>query len=112
MNIALPLLLPPLLALAQQSVTYALVAPACASQRGSWLHAVSAAFVLATALLMLVAVREVRRSDRSALAAQGAEAAARRRHFVALLATGIAALSTLVCLAMWWPQWLLSPCAD
>lgn len=112
MNVALPLLLAPLLALAQQSVTYALVAPACASQRGAWLHAVSAAFVLATALLTLMAAREVQRTDDAVLATRGPDATFRRRHLVAWLATGIAALSTLVCLAMWWPQWLLSPCAD
>lgn len=38
------------------------------------------------------------------------DAAARRPLFVARVATGIGALSLLVLVALWMPQWWLSPC--
>jgi hypothetical protein len=42
----------------------------------------------------------------------GSDSAPQRRPFVALVATMVGALSCLVVLAQWFPQWVLSPCAS
>jgi hypothetical protein len=108
----MPMLLTPLLALAAQLVAYVLAAVLCERQAGEWIHAVFAAAVLAAALLLRMAWREVRRLVR---AHDGAVAVDTDRHapqrlFLAQAALGLAALSLLSLLAMWIPQAMLSPC--
>jgi hypothetical protein len=91
------LLIAPLLALADQALAYALTPALCAAQRGEWLHAVAATFTIASAALTLPAVRALRSADPS-------------QRFLASLAAGVGALSTLVLLALWLPKWVLEPC--
>ena len=91
----------PLLVLTDLGIAYALVTPLCAHQRGEWVHALTLAFVVLTALTTVIA----------ALGMRAALAADDNRRFVARVATGSGALSTLVLLAMWIPPWWLSPCA-
>jgi len=107
------LLLSPLLALAEQSIVYALSTPACQTQRDHWLQVIPPCFAVLTLLLTVMAGLEARRL-RQAGANQphvDADTPAVRRFFVASLGVWCGALSTLVIAALWIPQWLLSPCA-
>ena len=108
------LLLGPVLALAEQSIVYALSTPTCQSQREAWLHGVPLVFMAVTLLFTAMAWGEARRLRRDGLGAPHADADTRalRRYFVACAATGVGALSTLAIVAMWIPQWVLSPCAS
>jgi len=118
------LLLAPLIALADLSVVYSLVTPACMRQDRSGLHAVAAAsLVIVLALTMLAwrawrdetagvqgqATSEMANGPRDVTRADG-DAAADRQRFVALIAVLVGALSGCVCVALWLPIWLLSPC--
>jgi hypothetical protein len=111
------LLLAPLLALGLQSVAYALVTPSCASQQTAALHGVNAgALVLALAMTGL-AWQAWRRSVASLapgtrITASEAGRAESRRSFLALVATTVGALSSLVIVALWLPVWFLSPCTQ
>jgi hypothetical protein len=92
------LLLAPLVVLGQLSLAYSLVTPSCAGQDRSALHAVAA-----LSLLLVLAM--------TALAWRGWRyAAGERARFVALVSVIVGALSALVCVALWLPIWLLSPC--
>ena len=112
------LLLAPLVALAQQSIAYALVTPACAQQSRSVLHAVAAGSGVRVRAVRALAGRawcappapgEVRGESRAVTFADGNGASARPR-FVDLVAVTVGALSALVCVAQWVPIWILSPC--
>ena len=118
------LLLAPLIALADLSVVYSLVTPACMRQDRSGLHAVAAAsLVIVLALTMLAwrawrdetgrvhghAMAAMAQGPRDVTRADG-DAAADRQRFVALIAVLVGALSGWVCVALWLPIWLLSPC--
>lgn len=104
------LLLAPLLALAEQSIVYALATPTCQSQREAWLHGVPLLFFAACVALTLLAWREARRLRTDAMPALDADRRAMRPYFLAWAAIGVGALSSLVILALWIPQWVLSPC--
>ena len=118
------LLLAPLIALADLSVVYSLVTPACMRQDQSGLHAVAAASLVIVLALTMLAWRAWRdetarvQGDATVAMAQGprdvtgadGDAAADRQRFVALIAVLVGALSGLVCVALWLPIWLLSPC--
>jgi hypothetical protein len=86
------LLLAPSLALADQGVAYAMVGWSCASQNQGVGHLVHAAFLLA----ILATLIPMRHNSRAAFFTQTA--------FL------VGALSAAVVVAMWIPQWVLSPC--
>jgi hypothetical protein len=106
------LLLAPMLALLQQSVTYALVTPSCSQQTVTALHGVAAAsvalvvlFTVLAALAWWMAVQPPREGE--------ADIARRsRRRFLSRMATLNGALSALTAVAMWVPIWMLSPCTQ
>jgi hypothetical protein len=100
------LILAPLFALADQSVTYAMVHWSCETQRHAPAHFVHAAFLLATLMTLAMAWSRWR------VPASRADAgdALGNSSFIAAMATLAAALSALVIVAMWMPQWVLSPC--
>lgn len=109
------LILAPLVALTDLSILYALVTPSCGRQDRAGLHAVAALSLLIVIVLTLVAWRAWQReSNRSAaktaVTASDDSAAARRPGFIDLVAMLVGALSLLVCVALWLPVWLLSPC--
>jgi hypothetical protein len=108
------LLLAPLLALAQQSIVYSLVTPACNRQTVFELHAVSAVSLIAVLVMTTLAATawlRARAAVRSAHASGDGELASlARRRFVARVATAVGSLSVLASAAMWWPVWVLSPC--
>jgi hypothetical protein len=120
------LLLAPLIVLCELSIAYALVTPSCASQDRSALHAVAAASLLIVLGLTMLAWREWRghgaggahdalaRHDAGAarmVTRADSDSAEERPRFIAQLAVAVGALSALVCVALWVPIWLLSPCS-
>ena len=106
MRIWLALLLAPILALADQSIAYAVAGWACAHQHPYAPHFVHAAFLVAV-LAATLAAGTLWRDTRGAA---GTDDPAAGRHFLAGLALASGALSALVIAAMWYPAWVLSPC--
>lgn len=103
------LLVAPVLALADQVVALSLTVWACRGQHGLAIHVVHAAFALAVAPAIVLAWMGWRETgDRAPLAAE----ASARHHFLAGMSIGVAALSLLVIVAMWFPTWLLSSCLE
>jgi hypothetical protein len=90
------------------SVNSALESPACALQTNAPLQAVSAAALAFSLLATFVAWRRWR-----AMSMRGqpdSVALVARPVFLACVATGVGAISTLTLAVMAVPQWLLSPC--
>ena len=98
----------PLLALADQSVSYATVGWSCAHQHTLVVHAVHGVFLGAIVIGTLFAWQLWR--ETRPVRAQGEEPA--RRHFMAGLAAASGALSALVVGSMWLPVWVLGPCLN
>ncbi len=107
MRIWLALLVAPLLALADQTIAFALVGPGCAAQTTLVLHASHALFLV---LAIAVAVAAWRRWLETATARVEHGEGTVQRHFLAGIATTVAALSAAAIAAMWLPTWLISPC--
>jgi hypothetical protein len=105
------LLLAPTLALTDLAVNYALVTPSCTRQNLVATNLVSAAILLICLLFTVQAWRNRVRQG-GGTAETRADAAALAGRFIALVAAMVGALSCLVVLAIWFPQWILSPCAN
>jgi hypothetical protein len=107
------LLIAPLAALGSVSLGHALVTPACAAQAGGLLHLVIAA-ALAIALACTVSSWRGWRRSRPGEASRpdGGDGAGvgDRNRFVALAGTLTGGFFSLVIVAQWVAQWLLSPC--
>lgn len=112
MNIWLALLAAPSLALATQSIMYALVTPSCSMQTRVLIHVVAFASLALAALFTVLARGAWTRA--SLAATDGADSdggdPATRRRFLAAVATAVGGLSCLVILTMWIATWVLSPC--
>jgi hypothetical protein len=111
------LLVAPTLALTNLTVTYALVTPSCTRQNMTAPNVVSALLLLACAWMSWQAWGNWNNSRHGAARGGGegtsaGDAAPERRPFVALVASMVGALSCLVVIAQWFPQWVLSPCAS
>lgn len=111
------LLVAPTLALTNLTVTYALVTPSCSRQDMTAPNVVSALLLLACAWMSFQAWANWRNGSPHAAQPIGGDRAAsdtapERRPFIALVATMVGALSCLVVIAQWFPQWVLSPCAN
>lgn len=104
-----PAMVTPCVALADASLAYALVIPGCSHQNTIALHAVAVASFLLCILLTWPAALNWRR--RAAQESAGPGARAGRELLLAQVGTMAGLLSTLVVLAEWLPQWILSPCA-
>jgi hypothetical protein len=105
------LIVAPGAALAAQSIMYALVMPACTSQSALRLHFVAAA-ALAIAVWLAMRARHDWKRHLHEPASPDHDAADPRtaRRFIAIVATAVASLSSLVIVAMWFGAWVLSPC--
>jgi hypothetical protein len=101
------LLLAPCLVLADQGVAYAMVGWSCASQNHGAAHFVHGAFLLATIATLVPAWRAYRIAGGDSIAAG---ASAPRAAVLAQTALLAGALSAAMIVAMWIPQWVLSPC--
>ena len=100
----LGLIVAPFVVLGAQSLNYALVQVACAQRSTLALDVVCAVAFLFSVAATVLAYTRWRLMSR-ARDADGASAA-----FFAQMAMLAAALSALIQLMMWFPQWLLSPC--
>jgi hypothetical protein len=111
MRIWLALLAAPSLALACQSIMYALVTPSCSVQTRLLIH-LAALVSLALALLFTLLARGQWRVRKHAPAGPDSDAAdpPTNRRFLAIAATAVGGLSALVILTMWIAAWVLSPC--
>jgi uncharacterized membrane protein YidH (DUF202 family) len=98
------LLVAPSTALAHLSVVFALSTPSCERQSQALLHGVSALALLIALACTAMAALAWRRAP------QAATDSAERQRFMATVATGVGALSTVVIIALWLPPWWLSPC--
>jgi hypothetical protein len=107
MRIWLALIVAPLLALADQTVAFALVGPGCATQTTLGLHASHALFL---ALAVAATLAAWRNWQETTAVVAGDTDAVRQRHFLAGVAMTVAALSAAAIVAMWIPTWLISPC--
>ncbi|HEX4233827.1 MAG TPA: hypothetical protein VH041_05930 [Caldimonas sp.] len=105
MRIWLALIVAPLLALADQSIAFALVGWACAHQSTALVHASHLVFLLLTAGAAVYAWQ----GWREAASANGG-AAAGEMHFLSGVATATASLSAIAIVAMWVPTWMISSC--
>jgi len=101
------MLLSPFLALANLSITYALVTPQCRQQTEIALHMVALVSLVSTLIFTWMAWREWQSQPHLHLAEDDAP---KRHSFLAAVAMMAGAFSCLVILAQWIPQWVLSPC--
>ena len=108
MRIWLALLAAPSLALAAQSIMYALVTPACSIQTRAAIHLV-AAVSLALCVIFTLLARDAGAPVRFGADHDDGEAST-TRHFLAVVATAVGALSSIVVVGMWIAAWVLSPC--
>lgn len=108
MRIWLALLAAPSVALAAQAIMFALVTPSCSMQTRVAIH------VVAVVALGLCVVFTLLARNAGAPIRYGADhddgEAPTTRHFLAVVAAAVGAISTLVVLAMWIAAWVLSPC--
>jgi hypothetical protein len=102
------LLVAPVLALIDQAVALSMTGWACRGQHALALHVVHVAFALVTAPAIALAWTQWRRTTRGAKASE----IDARHHFLAGMAIGVAALSLLVIITMWFPTWVLSSCLE
>ena len=105
MRIWFPLLLAPILALADQSIAYATSGWACSHQDSIALHVVHGVFLAACVAGAFVAFglrREVR--------AAPSDERQRVRYFLSGVSIASASLAALVIAAMWMPSWFISGC--
>ena len=108
MRIALALLLAPVLVLADQSAAYVLAGWTCAHQGSLTPNVVHAAF-LAAVLAVTVLAWPAARSGLAVLR-ESAGFSVHRHDMMAVSAVAVGALSAAIIVAMWIPQWVLSPC--
>lgn len=106
MSIWFALLLVPTLTLADQAIAYATVGWVCAHGHPLVLQAVHALF-LAISIGGTMPAFRLWTATRTATTQP-----AQRRHFLAGLAVAVAALSVLVCAAMWMTTWFIAPCVQ
>lgn len=106
----LALLGAPSAVLAALSANYALVAPACAWSTVLPLGSVSGTALLFSMIATLLAWSRWR--ETGMIAPASAPALPARPAMLACAATCVGIISTLALVAMWIPQWLLSPCVQ
>ena len=104
-----PAFFAPVIALLDQSVAYALVQWACATQHEAAIHWVHFVFLALALTATLPAWADARRQG-GALPSDDASASDGRARMMSMAAAMSGALSSLVILAMWAPTWFLSPC--
>lgn len=112
MRIWLALLVAPSLALACQSLLYAMVTPSCAAQSHTGLHLVAAVSLAVAGVFTILARFEWRARAGSPGRTPDSDSPdpGTQRRFLATVATAVGSLSCLAIAAMWIAVWVLSPC--
>jgi len=108
MRIWFALLAAPILALADQVVSYATVGWACSHDHPAAVHFVHALFLVAV-VAGTVPAWQLWHATRAGKASN--EVLARRRFFAGLAAVA-GAFSIVVIVSMWMPTWVIAPCSD
>jgi hypothetical protein len=108
MRIWLALLVSPSLALAAQSIMFSLVTPSCSHQTRVVIHVVAGIALLLSIAFTLLA-RDAGAPLRFAADDDSADPPM-TRHFLAVVATAVGVISSLVIVGMWIAAWVLSPC--
>ena len=103
-----PIIVPALVVLAQQSVSYALVGYECAQQQRFPIHAVAALALTVALVGVLVGWRDWKAAGVAASEENAAIGANAR--FLAIVGTSMSALMALVVLAMWLTAAFIPPC--
>jgi len=98
------LILAPLLALADQSAAYALAPWLCGHQQTAMGHAVHVLFLVAIVITGVPAWAAAR------VLAPAEKTSSEGRPMLAVVAALVALLSIVIVVALWIPQWVLSPC--
>ena len=104
-----PAFLAPIIALTDQSVAYAFVQWACATQNEAVIHWVHFIFFALAVMATLPAWADAARYGATPTPDAAGPGAGRAR-MMSITAAMTGALSSLVILAMWAPTWFLSPC--
>lgn len=101
----------PAIALAAQSVMFAMVTPACSTQTRLQLHLVAAVGLLAVLVLGAFAFAEssLHRKEPGSPDSDETQDGVPRR-FLANCAIAVAGIAALVILGMWFGLWVLTPC--
>jgi hypothetical protein len=102
------LLLSPLLALGNLTITFALVTPSCANQQHDSLHIVTASSILISVIFTVMAAYAS--AINRPIAKAPDDEVTIRPHFLTSLSFWTGIFFTLTLLAEWIGQWLLSPC--
>lgn len=102
------IVLAPLLALADQSVAYALVEWGCHAQQFATLQVVHLVFLVATLATLIPAWPGAMRPAVRDASLPGDSHD--RHHFMSVVSLMVGSLSALIIVALWVPQWMLSPC--
>lgn len=102
------IVLAPLLALADQSVAYALVEWGCHAQQFATLQVVHLAFLVGALATLIPAWPGAMRPALADASLPGDNH--ERHHFMSVLSLMVGSLSALIIVALWIPQWVLSPC--
>lgn len=112
MRIWLALIIAPSLALACQSVLFAMVTPSCSMQTSTGLHLVAAGALALAGVFTILAQHERRRRANGAGVTEDSDSAhpATSRRFLATIATAVGVFSCLAIGAIWMTIWVLSPC--
>ena len=108
MKVWYPLLVVPMLALADQTIAFATAGWACAHQQQAAVHLVHLFFLAAAA----IGVSGAWRYWRTTIPAPSGGEPPARRHFIAGIATASAAMSVLVIAAMWMTVWVVPACVN
>ena len=108
------LLLSPMIALGNLTVTYALVTPACQYQQPVWIHAVTLLSFVVSLAFTVLALMDWRQyampADDFHVKDDTEDGPHSRKRFIAIVSTWCGALFTLTILAQSIAQWMLSPC--
>ena len=106
------LVLAPTIALATQSVLYALVTPSCSAQMKLDIHLVAAVALAIVVVLAVLAFSESSLRRREPASPDSDEAGPPvPARFFGDVATAVAGIAALVILGMWFAVWVLSPCS-
>jgi uncharacterized membrane protein YfcA len=110
MRLWFPILVPPLVTLAQQSVNYALVALECEQQQRFPIHAVAAVALLAALAGVGIAWRHWKRAGVAAPEDSGDQRS--RTRFLAIVGISVSALMALAIAAQWLTVAFIPPCLE